>query len=268
MNTTSGFESLAAQRATGMRRFRVRASSGFTMVEIALSLGIIAFALVAIIGVLPAGMTVQRENREDTVVNQDLSYLLEAIRSGARGLEDLTNYVESIVVRRGVGGGQDIIYTNNRANPGPFEPITNAQHIVSLLSTPKVDDPRFPIRTTTVTARMRSISGGALERDPKMGEFAFRYQLTCEVTPFTNVPPEVALNMPLDDALRSVNLNQNLYDVRLTARWPLFDRGAGWVTGRYRRTVRTLVSGDLRPVWTNTTPYLYLFNPHTFYSAH
>lgn len=268
MNTTSGTEFSAAQRANPIRRLRVRASAGFTMVEIALSLGIIAFALVAIIGVLPSGLKVQRENREDTVVNQDLTYLLEAIRSGARGVEDLTNYVESIVVRRGVSGGQDLIYTNNRANPGPFEPITNAQHIVSLLSTPKIDDPRFPNRTTTVTARVRSISGGALERDPKMRDFAFRYQLTCEVTAFTNVPPQVALNMPLDDALRSVNLNQNLYDVRLTARWPLFDRASGWDTGRYRRTVRTLVSGDLRPVWTNTTPYLYLFDPQTFYSAH
>src|SRR5690348_14533076 len=58
--------------------------AGFTMVEIALSLGIIAFALVAIIGVMPSGMKVQRENREDTIVNQDASYLLEAIRSGSK----------------------------------------------------------------------------------------------------------------------------------------------------------------------------------------
>src|SRR5687767_14156787 len=72
--------------------------SGFTLVEVALSLAIIGFALVAIIGVLPAGVTVQKENREETIINQDGRYLLEAIRSGSRGIDDLTNYVEAIII--------------------------------------------------------------------------------------------------------------------------------------------------------------------------
>ena len=38
------------------------------MIEIALCLAIIGFALVAIIGILPAGMQVQKDNREDTIV--------------------------------------------------------------------------------------------------------------------------------------------------------------------------------------------------------
>ena len=103
------------------------------MIEIALSLGIIAFALVAIIGVLPSGMKVQRENREETIINQDGAYLLEAIRSGSRGVDDLTNYVESITVRRGTQ--QPITYTNNLARPGGFPTLSNGMHIVSLLST-------------------------------------------------------------------------------------------------------------------------------------
>jgi len=40
----------------------LRNQSAFTLVEIALSIAIIGFALVAIIGVLPAGLNVQREN--------------------------------------------------------------------------------------------------------------------------------------------------------------------------------------------------------------
>ena len=40
------------------------------MVEIAISLAIIGIALVAIIGVLPMGMQIQRANREQTVINQ------------------------------------------------------------------------------------------------------------------------------------------------------------------------------------------------------
>jgi len=47
------------------------ARRGFTMVEIAIALAVIAFALVAIIGVLPIGMNVQRDNRAETIINQD-----------------------------------------------------------------------------------------------------------------------------------------------------------------------------------------------------
>ena len=45
--------------------------SGFTMVEIAICLAIIGIALVSIIGVLPIGMNTQRDNREETIINQD-----------------------------------------------------------------------------------------------------------------------------------------------------------------------------------------------------
>ena len=50
----------------------------------------------AIIGVLPLGMNVQRDNREATVINQDATFFIEAIRNGARGMDDLTNYVYAI----------------------------------------------------------------------------------------------------------------------------------------------------------------------------
>src|ERR1700690_1178771 len=72
------------------------ACSGFTMVEIAICLAIIGIALVAIIGVLPIGINVQRDNREETLIDQDATVLLENIRNGARGLDDLTNYVFAI----------------------------------------------------------------------------------------------------------------------------------------------------------------------------
>ena len=70
-----------------------RSERAFTMVEIALSLAIIGFALVAIIGVLPAGLSVQKDNREQTVINLDAAYLMDAIRSGPLGQDNLTNYV-------------------------------------------------------------------------------------------------------------------------------------------------------------------------------
>ena len=62
---------------------------GFTMVEIAIALGVIAFALVAIIGILPTGLQVQRDNRAETIVNQDATFWLDAIKGGTKGADDL-----------------------------------------------------------------------------------------------------------------------------------------------------------------------------------
>src|SRR5438552_12806303 len=75
-----------------------RAVAAFTMVEIAISLGVIAIALVAILGVLPTGVRVQRDNREDTILNQEGVFWLETIRSGSKGLDYLTNYVDTITI--------------------------------------------------------------------------------------------------------------------------------------------------------------------------
>src|SRR6266498_397335 len=79
------------------------AVAAFTMVEIAISLGVIAIALVAILGVLPTGVRVQRDNREDTILNQEGEFWLEAIRSGSRGLDYLTNYVDLITISNALG---------------------------------------------------------------------------------------------------------------------------------------------------------------------
>src|ERR1044071_7522043 len=81
---------------SGIRHPKVGAQSAFTMIEIAISLAVIGFALVAIIGILPQGMTVQKENRQETIINQDAYMFLEAIRNGGRGFDDLTNYVVAI----------------------------------------------------------------------------------------------------------------------------------------------------------------------------
>src|SRR3974377_1332546 len=96
-NTLHRLEGLEGLR--GLRRKAWRgagARSGFTMIEIAISLAVIAFALVAIIGILPIGMNVQKENRQETVINQDATIFMEAMRNGAQGADDLTNHVMAI----------------------------------------------------------------------------------------------------------------------------------------------------------------------------
>jgi type II secretory pathway pseudopilin PulG len=199
--------------------FPVRRRAAFTLVEIALSLAIIGFALVAIIGALPFGLNVQKENRQETAVVQDANYFLDAIRSGARGLDDLTNYVDSItnyVTRYSIQNdltnianipAPDIYgYTFARAainnNDVPANVITNGQRIVGLLSTPKII-PLFinnnplanPIPegfiSNYVIAYVRSLSGPAIDKAPQTNavvrDLAFRYRLICEVSAFDNV---------------------------------------------------------------------------------
>lgn len=223
----------------GLRSFR--SASGFTMVEIAIALGILAFALVAIIGVLPTGMKVQKENRDDTIINQDGLFFLEAIRSGAKGIDDLTNYVESVTVT--YGRERPVVFTNNPA-AGPNW-LTNGLQIVGLLSTPKLErlsDGSF--RSNSVVARVRAISGVAVDQSKFNNELAFRYLLQAEVLPFSQRPPGMMPNN-LNEIRHAENLFNNLHDVRLTLRWPLYQKGNQWATGRGRKTFRTLVPGEL-----------------------
>src|SRR5438132_13553918 len=123
---------------------------GFTMVEIAFSLAIVAFALVAIMGVLPTGMTVQKDNREDTLVNNDGAFWVEALRSGSRGLDDLTNYVEQIDISNGNGTTSWVApWVTGTTNPNK---ILTAEQIVGLLSTPKYTNDNNKILTNSVIA--------------------------------------------------------------------------------------------------------------------
>jgi prepilin-type N-terminal cleavage/methylation domain-containing protein len=224
--------------------------AGFTLVEIALALAIIGFALVAIIGVLPAGVTVQKENREETIINQDGRYLLEAIRSGSQGIDDLTNYVESIIITNVVMRSNGAIvsrppprrYTND-VNAPLNRRLANGAVIVGLLTTPKLRVlSNGNIESNTVAAYVRSMTGVASEkslRNQGVKDFAFRYLVRSEVIPFTQ--PPVGTN----DILRSIDLANNLHDLRLTLNWPLFQRGDRWEVGFNRKTFRTLVAGEV-----------------------
>ena len=57
-------------------------TAAFTMIEIALCIAVVAIAMVAIIGVLPAGLNVQKQNREESLLTQDAELLLNALRGG------------------------------------------------------------------------------------------------------------------------------------------------------------------------------------------
>jgi hypothetical protein len=195
------------------------ASRAFTIIEIALCLGIIAFALVAIIGALPTGLNVQKNNREQTIIGQDATVWVELLRSGAQGYDDLTNYVVCIsnfwtiykynnplpagTPLDGLGGGTPAgnsgveWYTfTNSSVPGLV--LTNGANIIGLLSTPTWT-PVFPghgppankYQSNYMVAYVRAMSGAAVEKAPQNNptvlQDAFTYRMIVQNFPYAAV---------------------------------------------------------------------------------
>jgi type II secretory pathway pseudopilin PulG len=259
-------------------RLAPRASvCAFTMVEIALSLAIIGFALVAVLGVLPKGLQVQRENREETIIGQDAAVWLNAIRTGARGYDDLTNFVDEIRVIStnfiSPALSYDIRYTQTQ--PPGYE-ITNGYRIIGLLSTPRYTysnaTNKFIQTSNYVTAYVRAMSGAATEKfpqtDPNVRDLSFRYRMVSEVVRYAGWDTNwVAFDAPALTADEIIarsnywatarNTYQNLHEIRLLFRWPLRpDNGSG----NGRQVFRVAAGGTLNG---NDAPY-YFFTPGTY----
>ncbi len=237
-----------------------RSESAFTMVEIALSLAIVAFAMVAILGVLPTGLRVQKDNREDTIINADGAYILEAIRSGNDRLGLLTNvYFLSLNFKN----GDRTVVPND-----PGDPDLTGQTLLGLLSTPKSTANRG---LSNVVAWVRALNGPAIEGDPNAKEVAFRYQLSAEIQPYLAYPPLLTNSLTTNDLARITALQNHLYEVRLTFQWPLFRDTAtapqNARVGTRRRTFRTLVGGSQTFHPTNvlgSQRLVFYFEPSTY----
>ena len=199
--------------------------SAFTMVEIAISLAVIGFALVAIIGILPIGMNVQKDNREQTIINFDSSYLMDAIRSGVDasyvqnpagrvlGIDVLTNYVLAITNvstlydanGNRLGKPQTRYYTaSNYCFDGGTQvaspALTNGLVILGLLTQPKyiynpANSPAGSYYSNSVVADIRAITGSQMDQGSSAAskEFAFTYRVTVEVVPSAGFPARRAL---------------------------------------------------------------------------
>lgn len=273
----------------GAGGLRPRSDSGFTMLEIAISLAIIAFALVAIIGALPTGMNVQRDNRQETVINQDATVWMDAIRNGEAGLDDLTNYVLAITNTQTlwrvtisqtnqVQGSLKVWgFTPDSSTPvnGNQFLLTNGARIVGLLSTPRY----FATNTggtvyyfsNYIVATVRAMSGSAVEKFPQTNldvlDQALVYRLIPEISSF-NEWDTTWTNGNQTARKLSRNLETNLYNLRLTFRWPYYANGT---SGNGRQVLRTLVSGSMgtmpTPIDWGSPTNLYFFQPRLYRKA-
>lgn len=242
---------------------RPRGQAAFTMVEIALSLAIIGFALVAIIHILPFGMTVQKENREETIINQDGTYWLEAISTGARGLNELplyiiaiTNYVTDYNASGSPAGQYALGFTPTTGDLGIN--LSSGETIIGLLSTPKFElQKQGAYRSNSVVAFVRAINGSAVDKPPQSNpdvlDTAFSYRMSVEMVPRNFLPMA-------DRGPTTSNLVYNLYDLRLNFRWPLRPNGD---TGLNHQSFRQALGGQMQVVPDNKAN-LYFFQPNRY----
>ncbi|MGH7939712.1 MAG: type IV pilus modification PilV family protein [Limisphaerales bacterium] len=261
------------------RSLTVTAQSGFTMMEIAICLAVIGIALVAIIGVLPIGLNVQQSNRQQTIIGQDATVFMEAVRNGSLGLNDLTNYVYAIsnywaefdTLNNGGkvldSGSNWYTYQAAVVDPdylkevniplGSYErELTNGANIVGLMSTPEftfdngnlaagVIYPNNVIYSNHVVVYCRSVSGPAIEKPPQdnpiLQQDSFSYRLFC-----VNAPDAVNTNDYLNNNLPGIQSDDQmvnaLHDLRLTFLWPQLPNGH---LGSGRETFRTEIAGEL-----------------------
>jgi type II secretory pathway pseudopilin PulG len=245
------------------------AQAAFTMVEIALSLAVIGFALVAIIGILPTGMSVQKDNRQDTLISMDATYLMESIVSGTRGPDQLTNHIVCITnyfydyddkTNLVASSRNWFTTTNYQLGAGPVYAssyLTNSSNIIGVISIPRYPtvNPNGSFTSNFTTADFRAMSSPLVDQGTNTAsrDFAFTYRLypqliqwdqhELEWTNYTeaNITPEEATNR-LFALKQAMTLRDNLKQMRLRFEWPVLPSGD---TGNGRQVFRTFASGAL-----------------------
>jgi prepilin-type N-terminal cleavage/methylation domain-containing protein len=231
-----------------------RRDAGFTLLEIAVALAVIGFAIVAVLGVLPTGLNIQRDTRERTIVTQDATYLIEAIRRGAfidsamaTNLIYHVEYVARVTTSTtGVSSTNELQINTDYSNDGD---------LVRLLGEPHQSS--GPGNRNFTVMQMRSLSGTATEKGGRgeEGRITFNYLIFSEVIPITSVEPTGLLtteNLDIrDQAYRSAQfgrLGTNLAELRFTIAWPAtLPKGGGDSIARNQLEFRSYVSGLVRP---------------------
>jgi uncharacterized protein (TIGR02598 family) len=62
----------------------VRRTAGFSLVEVTLALGVAAFCLIVLVGLLPAGLKTQQASAQQTIANEIMSEILGDLRADIR----------------------------------------------------------------------------------------------------------------------------------------------------------------------------------------
>ena len=205
---------------------------GFTIAEVTMAVGIVAFGLVAVFSILPFGLTAQKDNREETIIRYEAEYWFSALQAGGLNLESMDR-VERVELNASDGASYSI-YSINRHDLRPTD-LGNTNDVAlakaarngwpvdvcGWLSAPdytwingsKVD------RVPSKYARVWAINGPVFDRlySPRDnighflpgGEFSFGYFLETHVEPQNPSGTLITLTLhwpitgPIEDALNS-----------------------------------------------------------------
>lgn len=255
----------------------------FTLVEIVLSLAIVAIALVAIIGVLPIGLRVQSDNQEESIISADAAIWMEAFRNGAQGasyFDPNPNKLENpppvplfniheIKVQRVVRRlSTDQVLTDDTIYLDEFQ---RDNELIGLLSRPKYQFDRAADVYTNwiVYADVRALNGNMADLAADM-DFAFKYRLSPELVPLLGVSPNHLQTTDASGAFVPLPiLETNLFELRLNFQWPLVvGQGGGYqAQTRFEKslTFRTIISGQqLILAHPDTSELLYFVQPRQY----
>ena len=151
-----------------LRMRHQRCQGGFTVSEVVLAVGVVAFGLVAVLGVLPAGLSVHKDNREETIIRYEARYWINALRAGAQRFDALdqvewaevvvTNSVPPTIItnvyrahRNRLGGDDEGDFPNliGALNRGGLKQTTWPTDVIGWLSIPN----NGTVMTKTVLVR-------------------------------------------------------------------------------------------------------------------
>ena len=194
-----------------------RNQAGYTLMEVALAIGLVAFGLVAVLGVLPAGLNVQKDNREETIIKLDAEYWMSALRGSIPGSPlplDAFNQIEWIEVDAGPKGVFRAEYVKLAKDPWlPHPPTAKIEHddfygalkqsawresvtqwmlnpnVTTTLKVTPLNGPLFD----RIYGRTVLVADGKSEPILPGGDFAFKYLLESRVTIIPGYLPKVTL---------------------------------------------------------------------------
>jgi len=214
------------------------AQGGFSIAEVMLAIGVVAFGLVAVLGVLPAGLTVQKDNREETIIRYDAQYWMTALRSGMQPTDAL-HQVEWVELQVDDGAGP-VVYRAHRprlggdgAGPewrdlpslfrGHLKQTSWPTDVIGWMSIP---DNGTALGSVKKTARVRAMNGQLFDRIyGRKVLVATRQEFVSEGdTAFHPLPGgEFAFSYLLETHIAPDPANVNLWRITLTFKWPVLD---------------------------------------------
>lgn len=241
------------------------------MIEIALALGVIAIGLVSIIGLMPFGLGVQRENKDETVIDHDARLMFEFLKAGVAETNDLDTlgrlwvhivpdakdgkrkiWVTNTVITyelttRKPLGTPDITVTElevvDPRTPVRLKPeqiaLANVLSVQSLAGAVQYNPAqnRLVVSRVQTAILLRALAGSAYDKYPQTNqtvtEMSFAYKLVRELFPIQST------EVPFNNSMGSANPPAlPAYEARLSFAWPAYGPNS---TGYGRRVYRAII---------------------------